>query len=132
MARLPVNINTTYPDSEVDASIALHQQHHDIIHAAINDQVSKGDLVFNLCDQPGVVGDGKTDDSLALQSALDAASTLGARAFAKGTFRTTRSLRITESADLSDATIRFYGEGTALEVGASGTNSFRRPCAYHG
>ena len=126
MAKLPVNINATFDDSEVDASIALHQQHHDIIHAAVNIQVSKGELVFNLRDQPDVVGDGKADDSVALQSALDAASTLGARAFANGTFKTTRTLCITGSADLSDATIKFYGGGTAVEIGASGTYSMRK------
>ncbi len=100
MASLPVNINATYANSGTDPSIALHQQHHDIVHAAINNQVSQGDLIFNLRDQPDVVGDGRADDSLALQSALDEASTLGARAFANGTFRTTRSLRITGSSYL--------------------------------
>lgn len=126
MAKLPVNISATFAESKEDASVTLHQQHHDIIHAAVNSQVSKGDLVFNLRDQPGVVGDGVTDDSKALQAALDDAAFLGARAFANGTFRTTRSLRISGSADLSDATITFFGEGLALEVGASGTYAFRK------
>ena len=120
MAKLPVNINASFDDSAADSSIALHQQHHDIIHAAVNVQVSKGELAFNLRDQPDVVGDGKADDSVALQAALDAASTLGARAFANGTFRTTRTLCIAGSADLSDATVMYYGSGTAIEVGVSG------------
>ena len=126
MAKLPVNINSSFDDSAADSSIALHQQHHDIIHAAVNVQVSKGDLVFNLRDQPDVVGDGKADDSVALQSALDAASSSGARAFANGTFRTSRTLCITGNADLSDATIKYYGSGTAVEVGTSGTYSLRK------
>lgn len=33
---LPVNIDSTYADSGTDASIALHQQHHDAIHAIVN------------------------------------------------------------------------------------------------
>ena len=53
MIHLPVNINATYADSNVDPSVSLHQQHHDLIHAAVNDQVSKGDLVFDLRDHPG-------------------------------------------------------------------------------
>lgn len=33
---LPVNIDTVYADDGADASVKLHQQHHDTIHAAIN------------------------------------------------------------------------------------------------
>lgn len=33
---LPVNVDSTYADSGTDASVALHQQHHDTIHAAVN------------------------------------------------------------------------------------------------
>lgn len=33
---LPTNIDATYADSGTDASVALHQQHHDAVHAAIN------------------------------------------------------------------------------------------------
>jgi hypothetical protein len=33
---LPVNIDSTYADSGSDASVALHQQHHDTIHGAVN------------------------------------------------------------------------------------------------
>lgn len=32
---LPVNINT-YPDSGTDVTVALHQAHHDAIHAIVN------------------------------------------------------------------------------------------------
>lgn len=32
---LPVNIDTTYPDAG-DSSVPIHQQHHDLIHAAVN------------------------------------------------------------------------------------------------
>lgn len=35
---LPVNIDSTYADDGGDASVALHQQHHDEIHAAVNNQ----------------------------------------------------------------------------------------------
>ena len=33
---LPVNLAESYDDSPADPSVALHQQHHDAIHAAIN------------------------------------------------------------------------------------------------
>ena len=33
---LPVNVDTTYPDSGTDASVKVHQQHHDTIHATLN------------------------------------------------------------------------------------------------
>lgn len=33
---LPVNIDSSYADSGTDASIQLHQQHHDTIHTIIN------------------------------------------------------------------------------------------------
>lgn len=33
---LPVNIDSTYPNSGDDPSVALHQQHHDEIHAKLN------------------------------------------------------------------------------------------------
>ncbi len=126
MAALPVNIDATYADSEQDASIKLHQQHHDIIHAAINQQVSKGELAFDLRDHPGVVGDGKTDDTLALRSALEASLASGARAYANGAFKTSGTLRILGNADLADATILYYGTGTAVQVGASGSYSIRK------
>ena len=34
---LPTNLATSYPDDLSDPSVTLHHQHHDIIHAAIND-----------------------------------------------------------------------------------------------
>jgi hypothetical protein len=33
---LPTNVDSTYADSGTDASVALHQQHHDTIHAVTN------------------------------------------------------------------------------------------------
>lgn len=33
---LPVNIDTTYADDGSDASVQLHQAHHDAIHAIVN------------------------------------------------------------------------------------------------
>jgi hypothetical protein len=33
---LPVTTDTTYPDSQTDPSVKTHQQHHDVIHAAVN------------------------------------------------------------------------------------------------
>lgn len=33
---LPVSIDTTYADSNTDASVKVHQQHHDLIHTVVN------------------------------------------------------------------------------------------------
>lgn len=33
---LPVNVDTTYADDINDASVKLHQQHHDAVHAIVN------------------------------------------------------------------------------------------------
>lgn len=33
---LPVNVDTTYADDGGDASVKTHQQHHDIVHGAVN------------------------------------------------------------------------------------------------
>ena len=33
---LPINLETDYPGNPSDPSVSLHQQHHDVIHAAIN------------------------------------------------------------------------------------------------
>lgn len=52
MSDLPVNIDTTYADDGGDASVALHQQHHDSIHAARNDFV-KGQYAVNTVGASG-------------------------------------------------------------------------------
>lgn len=124
-ALLPVDISRTFGPSATDVTVDLHQHHHDIIHAAVNNQVSKGELVVNLRDGDGVVGDGRADDSDALQRAVDGAAKLGARVFANGTFRITRTLQLSGNTDLSDATLVFDGDGTAVLVGTPVGRSFR-------
>lgn len=37
---LPVTIDSTYADSGTDASVKLHQQHHDALHALYNTQIA--------------------------------------------------------------------------------------------
>jgi hypothetical protein len=34
---LPVNVDTSYADSGTDASVQLHQAHHDAVHNVVND-----------------------------------------------------------------------------------------------
>jgi hypothetical protein len=34
---LPVNVDTTYANSGTDASVKVHQQHHDAVHNVVND-----------------------------------------------------------------------------------------------
>lgn len=72
---------------------------------------------MNLRAQTGVAGDGVADDTDALQSALNSAAALGARAFANGTFRCNGTLTFTGPVDMSLATIQYYGTGVALQVG---------------
>lgn len=35
VAALPVNIDTSYADNGADASVKVHQQHHDVIHGGL-------------------------------------------------------------------------------------------------
>ncbi len=125
MAALPVDIDANHDDSTTDPSVKLHQIHHDLIHAAVNRQVSQGDLAFNLRDQPGVVGDGKADDTAALRAALARSASFGARAYANGTFRISDTLTISGNADLQDAKLLYVGTGTALKVGVESGYSNR-------
>lgn len=45
---LPVNIDSTYADDGGDATVALHQQHHDEIHAFVNAGGSSNPLDGNV------------------------------------------------------------------------------------
>lgn len=64
---LPVNIDATYADSGTDASQKLHQQYHDQLHAKLNA------LVVDVQADFGATGDGTTNDTTAIQSALNVA-----------------------------------------------------------
>lgn len=44
---LPINVDTTYADDAGDASVKLHQQHHDSIHTIINQFDANGGLLIN-------------------------------------------------------------------------------------
>jgi hypothetical protein len=75
MVQLPVDIDATYADSSADDSVKLHQQHHDAIHAVVNAFDTKADktaLPISVLD-PEFGLSGTTDNTAAIQAALDAA-----------------------------------------------------------
>jgi hypothetical protein len=68
---LPVNIDSTYADSGTDASVALHQQHHDTIHAGVNSLAD----VFAITNYGASTG--ASDNTTAVQAAINAANSNG-------------------------------------------------------
>lgn len=65
----------------------------------------------------GAVGDGVTDDTAAIQAALNYSSTLGYTVTAVGTFKITSKITIKGNADFSGATINVYSTpAIALEI----------------
>ena len=85
----------------------------------VDDKVVEGTLVLNLRNQPGVVGDGRSDDSLAINRAAAAAANLGLRLFATGTFRILSTVTLTSDTDLSGAVFEYHGSGVAVQLGGS-------------
>lgn len=81
--------------------------------------VGKGELVINVKDY-GAKGDGVADDTAAIIAAEAAAYALGGdvRLFIPtGPYRTSGTIRFRTELDASQATIRYYGVGTAVVVG---------------
>jgi hypothetical protein len=87
------------------------------VKANSSEVVAKGELVYNIRDHAGVVGDGIADDTAAINSAAAAAAALGSRLYASGTFRINSTVNIACACDLSGATFNYYGSGVALKVG---------------
>lgn len=86
---------------------------------ALAKKVGKGELVFNVRDY-GAKGDNTTDDTAAWLAAEDAAFTTGpnARLFApSGNYVTSGTIQVRCELDASQATLRYYGTGTALIIG---------------
>lgn len=79
--------------------------------------------VMDLRAQTGVVGNGTTDDAAALNSALTSASSLGVRAFARGSFAVASTVNISDNVDLGEATFNWIGAGTGIAVKAGGLTS---------
>lgn len=80
--------------------------------------VAKDAVTFDVKDH-GAVGDGVTDDADAINAAITAAAALGARVFARGTFKIGSTVTISGNADLSDATFNYTGTTIALNVGTT-------------
>lgn len=87
--------------------------------------VSQDQVMLDLRLQPGVVGDGVTDDATAIQSAFNSAASLGMRVFARGTFLIASTVTIKGATDLADATFLFTGTGIAIQVGDPTSLIFR-------
>ena len=84
-----------------------------------DDKVVEGTLVLNLRKQPGISGDGLSDDSSAINKAATAAANLGLRLFATGTFRILSTVTLIGDTDLSGALFEYYGSGIAVQLGGS-------------
>lgn len=75
----------------------------------------------------GAVGDGITDDSAAIQSAINAAVAAGRPVIAAGVFRINSGVQIKSDTDFSRAVFEYWGSpGVAVTVGDSGSNLTRR------
>lgn len=58
---LPVNLDSTYPDDAGDPTVALHQGHHDLLHAFANDRYLGPEIdAFELAQQFDVKAVGTT------------------------------------------------------------------------
>ena len=72
---LPTDVATSYPDDSSDPSIALHQQHHDLIHAAVNSYLLDKSTAPILVTDATYGLSGTADNTAAIQAALfDAAA----------------------------------------------------------
>lgn len=73
MDQLSTSIDATYGDDAGDASVKQHQQDHDSLHEMFNNQNGRMFSIVNY----GAAMDGATDDVVAWQDAVDAASAAG-------------------------------------------------------
>lgn len=81
--------------------------------------VGKGELTINAKDY-GAVGDGTADDTAALNAAAKAALAAGPNAvlyLPAGTYRITGPVSVSCALDAAQATLNYYGAGTALILG---------------
>lgn len=81
---LPVNIDTTYADDATQPGVKLHQQHHDTIHAFVNDHPADGHTAAEVSFSPtGTIA--ATTVQAAIEEAADSPAFIGVLLASNGT-----------------------------------------------
>jgi hypothetical protein len=135
---LPVNIDATYADDAGDASVKLHQQHHDTVHEFVDrfdtayTPSSSADAIVTVAasDTPAAqkansdyICDG-IGDHVEIQAALDAlqAATGGELVLLPGTFNVTATVVVGVNGNSSKpVTLRFCGGALVKWSAVTGT-----------
>lgn len=80
-------------------------------------------VFLDLKKQPGVVGNGTTDDTTAINNAFNSAASLGIKVFARGSYGIAGTVNISNDCDLGQATFNWTGTGTGPVIKVGGLTS---------